>query len=170
MTLELKDNFITLAEQEVIDCCPSCLERKTPKSVYYHFKEYGVSIDKKYQYVSSIYNPQPNLCKTERLEKPYFLKDYYEVSSCRNLSERLEFGPVVVAVDSRRWRSYEGGIFEGCSTNVKRNHYAVVVGRGIGYWKVRNSWGPRWGEHGHIRLKAGNACGVCGRGSFLEIE
>ena len=50
-----------------------------------------------------------------------------------------------------------------------RNHYALVVGKGIGFWKLRNSWGPRWGEQGYIRLKSGNTCGVCGKASYVEL-
>lgn len=71
----------------------------------------------------------------------------------------------MVAVDSRGWHNYEGGVFE-CMQTVRRNHYVLLVGRGIGYWKIRNSWGPRWGEHGYMRIKFGNSCGICGRGSY----
>jgi hypothetical protein len=162
--------MITLSEQEVIDCCPTCLQHTSPKYVYYHLKNYGISPDKNYPYLSSIYNPGPFQCKTSNSKKHYHLQDYYETTSCRELAQRLESGPVVVAVDARSWRDYEGGIYEECSPTVKRNHFALVVGRGIGYWKIRNSWGPRWGEHGHIRIKSGNSCGVCGRASYPELE
>ena len=39
------------------------------------------------------------------------------------------------------------------------NHLVVLEGygtdpdTGTDYWLVRNSWGPRWGEGGYIRLK-----------------
>ena len=119
--------------------------------------------------MSSIYNTGPFKCKTKSTPKPYKLKDYGEIMSCAELAKQLEFGPVVVSVDSRNWRNYDGGIFDSCASGVKRNHFAVVVGRGIGYWKVRNSWGPRWGEHGYIRIKSGSSCGVCSKGTFIQI-
>jgi hypothetical protein len=145
VSIDVKEDWITFSEQEVVDCCVNCREHPSPKYVYYHLKNYGISLNNKYPYVSSIYNPGPFTCKTNNSNKPFHLEDYYELSGCKALAERLEFGPVVVAVDSRGWRNYEGGIFADCSATVKRNHYALVVGRGIGYWKVRNSWGPRWG-------------------------
>lgn len=37
----------------------------------------------------------------------------------------------------------------------------LLVGKGIGYWKLKNSWGPRWGERGYIRLRFGNTCAIC---------
>lgn len=74
---------------------------------------------------------------------------------------------MVAWVDARKWRTYTGGILKECG-NV-RNHFALVVGKGIGYWKLRNSWGPRWGERGHIRLKSGNTCGVCGKAVYPEL-
>ena len=43
------------------------------------------------------------------------------------------------------------------------NHAALLVGykKGKG-WKIKNSWGTGWGEHGYIRLTGGaSTCGVC---------
>ena len=71
---------------------------------------------------------------------------------------------MIVAVDAHKWRSYRTGIYSDCGK--KKNHYVVLVGKGLGYWKVRNSWGRKWGEKGYIRLKAGNTCGICERASY----
>lgn len=73
-------------------------------------------------------------------------------------------------MDARTWRNYAGGIHDKCSTVKKRNHYALVVGRGINYWIIRNSWGKRWGERGHIRIKSGDHCGVCTKGSYIIMQ
>lgn len=169
LSIDLEESFISLSEQEVIDCCPACMEHRQLRPLYEHLKQYGISTSDNYPFASSIYNPRPQPCRTLALPKPFRLRDYYNVTTCRELAERLAFGPVVVWVDARSWRDYEGGIWKECPSSAKRNHFALVVGRGIGYWKVRNSWGERWGEHGHIRVKSGNSCGIC-RGSFPEID
>jgi len=60
-----------------------------------------------------------------------------------------------------------GGVVDaGCKGSV--NHAVIAVGYGKDggeeYFKIRNSWGKSWGEHGYVRLgasssdKYGNAC------------
>ena len=41
------------------------------------------------------------------------------------------------------------------------------MGKGIGYWKIRNSFGRKWGENGHIRIKIGGTCAICSHGYKL---
>ena len=73
-------------------------------------------------------------------------------------------GPVAVAVAASAWGPYEGGVYSadmslgGPYTDM--NHLVVIVGYGTDdedsgkdYWLVRNSWSPRWGEGGYIRLE-----------------
>jgi len=77
-------------------------------------------------------------------------------------------GPIAISVDASKWGAYAGGIFDGCSKNATINHAVQLVGYGeeggVKYWIVRNSWGPKWGEQGFIRLKRFNTamefCGV----------
>ena len=51
------------------------------------------------------------------------------------------------------------------------NHAVLAVGYGVdqvtgqAYFKLRNSWGPSWGEQGYIRIARGgryNPTGQCG--------
>lgn len=63
---------------------------------------------------------------------------------------------------------YMQGVYNGpWGTSV--NHAVTTVGYGvtqdnINYWIARNSWGPRWGESGYIRMKRDIAAkeGLCG--------
>jgi len=77
-------------------------------------------------------------------------------------------GPISVSVDASTWSFYSKGVFTNCNSNKPDiNHAVLLVGYGVDaksgpYWTIRNSWGPRWGENGHIRIKrtvAGELCG-----------
>jgi len=71
-------------------------------------------------------------------------------------------GPVVASVDASGWSMYGNGIYNSCERNATVNHAVLLIGYGEGtardgtagqkYWLIRNSWGPSWGESGHIRL------------------
>lgn len=73
-----------------------------------------------------------------------------------------KLGPVTVSVACMPWHLYQSGVFyaplhTGSATDL--DHLVVLEGYGTDaesgedYWLVRNSWGPRWGEKGYIRLK-----------------
>lgn len=69
-------------------------------------------------------------------------------------------GPVSICVDASNWSLYRSGVFSNCGTT-NLNHAVVAIGyQADGVWIVRNSWGATWGEQGHIRLAAGNTCGL----------
>lgn len=65
-------------------------------------------------------------------------------------------GPVVVSADAAGWETYGGGVYDNCPRNAAVNHAVLAVGYGKSaggkYWIIRNSWGPEWGEDGHMRL------------------
>jgi cathepsin L len=68
---------------------------------------------------------------------------------------------------SNKFDHYASGIFDvpGCPAYRNLNHAPVIVGygtdNGTDYWKVKNSWGPDWGENGYIRVKRNdNMCGI----------
>merc|ERR1712232_1310594 len=77
-------------------------------------------------------------------------------------------GPVVVSVSAFRWFHYDRGIYDGCGRNAVIDHAVLMVGYGKSgahpYWKIRNSWGKEWGEHGYIRLlrHESDSDGYCG--------
>lgn len=95
------------------------------------------------------------------------------------LEEALSQGPVSVAVQANTaMQFYFGGILSGlCGAML--DHGVLAVGYGVDdgkkYWKVKNSWGGRWGEHGFIRMAKGTKkqgeCGILsGPPSFPVIS
>lgn len=90
------------------------------------------------------------------------------------LMQAVAEGPVSVAIQAneRFFQHYGSGILT-VNCGAQLNHAVLVVGFGHNgvegensYWKVKNSWGPRWGEKGYIRLCRScfqnGASGLCG--------
>ena len=83
------------------------------------------------------------------------------------IMDALQAGPLTVTVDAGGWHDYEEGVFSGGNhTHPFLDHLVQLVGygtdAGLGdYFLVRNSWTPRWGELGYIKL-ARSATPSCG--------
>lgn len=87
-------------------------------------------------------------------------------------------GPVSVAIDASRqsFQFYSEGIYYDakCENNVEKlNHAVLVVGYGVEadgkeYWLVKNSYGPKWGIGGYIKMAKNqkNHCGIASYASY----
>ncbi len=73
---------------------------------------------------------------------------------------------MTVAVNARNWQLYKTGIFNNCPETDDVNHDIYLIGVSLTYWRLKNSWGVRWGEYGYIRLNLGNTCGICSRTGY----
>uniref|UniRef100_A0A0G4F3B8 Peptidase C1A papain C-terminal domain-containing protein n=1 Tax=Chromera velia CCMP2878 TaxID=1169474 RepID=A0A0G4F3B8_9ALVE len=70
-------------------------------------------------------------------------------------------GPLAVSVAASSWRMYQTGVFDGCPSlddNIVINHAVTLVGYGTDsvlgpYWLLKNTWSPKWGEGGYIRIR-----------------
>jgi C1A family cysteine protease len=95
-----------------------------------------------------------------------------------------KYGPVTVDIYANSaLSSYGSGVFTACS-NKTTNHMVVIEGWqddpkfkdfGGGYWIVRNSWGPDWGEQGFFRIvyksKSGSKCSnVASTAVFASLD
>jgi len=94
------------------------------------------------------------------------------------LAEAVSQGPVSVAVEADTvFQFYFGGVMS-FPCGAKLDHGVLVVGygedNGKKYWKVKNSWGAKWGEKGYIRMAKGKGgkgqCGILtGPPSYPQI-
>jgi len=75
--------------------------------------------------------------------------------------------PVSVSIeaDGRDFQFYSSGIIGvGCGANL--DHAVLAVGYDKGFYIVKNSWGPSWGQQGYVYIsddaKMNNGQGACG--------
>ena len=77
----------------------------------------------------------------------------------------LEVGPVSVSIAAKWLNGYKGGLINCTAEGI--DHAVLLVGygkeNGFEYWKLRNSWGPHFGEEGYFRFVRGHTClrGAC---------
>jgi len=79
--------------------------------------------------------------------------------SAMGLKRALSKQPVAVAIEASGtdFQLYHSGVYDAaCGTELDHGVTAVGYGAseddGVGYWIVKNSWGPSWGEGGYIRM------------------
>ncbi|CAI2376147.1 unnamed protein product [Moneuplotes crassus] len=100
-------------------------------------------------------------------------KGYTKVKNNESsMHKALQQGPISIAVDATTWKTYRGGVMTASQCGKKPNHAVVLVGYEPqeNAWIIRNSWGSRFGENGHIRLKYGtNTCAITHDSAFPKI-
>ena len=75
---------------------------------------------------------------------------------------------VAVEADTAYFQTYTSGILTNataCGSTI--DHAITAVGYGNdptygGYYIVRNSWGPGWGDAGYVNIGMADAPGICG--------
>jgi hypothetical protein len=70
------------------------------------------------------------------------------------LESALNSQPVSVTVKAGlSWQLYRKGVLsKDCGALGRPNHAVIAVGYDADTFKIRNSWGKIWGEHGYVRL------------------
>lgn len=86
---------------------------------------------------------------------------YESVTDTQKIKDAMKaYGPIGCAVAaSSTWDGYNGGVHDGRSRQI--DHDVTLVGwddtkkSGKTVWKMRNSWGQEWGDHGHMWIVEG---------------
>jgi hypothetical protein len=99
------------------------------------------------------------------------------------LKEAVSAQPVSVAVeaDKQVFQFYKSGVIKssaGCGTKLDHGVLAVGYGteEGTMYWKIKNSWGPTWGDEGYLKIErtessmSKGTCGVAMDASYPALS
>lgn len=173
--------LIEFSEQQLVDCVKT------------NFRCYGGSMNNAFKYLLDNkieleleteypYEAHNGECRYKKNKGLYKIKEinYIKESEDDLLSALFEIGPISVVINANSFQFYKGGIisYEDCGFSYG-NHGVLLVGygeeEGKKFWKLKNSWGPDWGEEGYVRIERGNAsgkvaCGITQQASTAILE
>lgn len=168
-----KGELVSLSEQQLVDCSVAqgnngCNGGMMDYAFTYIIQNGGICSEDSYPYLAA--NGTCRACTPVAK-----IQRYVDVTPNNETALMIAVAkqPVSVAVeaDGFDWQFYSGGVVtDSCGVNL--DHGVLVVGYGMdasagGYWKVKNSWGPDWGESGYIRIGRGSNYGVNGECGIL---
>lgn len=166
----LKNNDLkSFSEQQLVDCskaygnqgCGGGLMNQS----FWYVKDNGITTEDKYPY-----HGVGSTCKYTPADKVWTISDCTEVTvdNQKALMGAIALNPVSVAIEANHisFQLYKSGVYSGnCGT--KLDHGVLAVGYGTlenkAHYKVKNSWGASWGQHGYIFIaRNGDGKGKCG--------
>eukprot|EP00920_Eleutheroschizon_duboscqi_P032989 GHVT01079566.1.p1 GENE.GHVT01079566.1~~GHVT01079566.1.p1 ORF type:complete len:335 (-),score=15.88 GHVT01079566.1:243-1247(-) len=156
-----KGKLVSLSEQNLVDCsskygnmgCKGGLAIWT----YGYIKDNGIMSEKAYPYVG-----KQKDCKFVQSQVVTRCTGYKQSPTGDEAALKTmvaSVGPIAVGIDAGQasFRLYKSGVYDEpeCS-KTKANHAVLIVGYGTedgqDYWLVKNSWGPKWGLDGYIKM------------------
>lgn len=161
----------SLSEQQLVDCDTindhGCSGGLMDNAFLFDEHHKGLCSLKDYPYIGrqhfffgcADYTKQ---CKPEPNTKVVAYEDIAKTDEA--LKAAIVKQPAAIAINAaiRDFQLYGGGVFTA-DCPAKIDHGVVAVGYGTDkasgeeYWLVRNSWGPKWGEEGYIRMSIKSA-------------
>lgn len=116
----------------------------------------------------------PTSCDSDTTYKVPFAEDIHQFQSAYTVSseeaqikaEIFAHGPVTAGFNVYEdWLHYRSGVYKTNGGEQVGAHAVAIVGwgteNGEAYWRVRNSFGPKWGDNGYFNIKRGiNECAI----------
>lgn len=163
INIEKKDpNFdVDLSEQYLVSKCCSAGDcgGGYPTGALAFIKSTGVPDESCYPYKAK--NDECNPCDKYH---PYKIKNFSRINPTTSDYKWAlqEYGPMCVVIKvPEDWFYYKSGVYVPTWTSNKfgwANHCVVLCGWDDNKkaWRIKNSWGEYWGDHGYAWVKFGN--------------
>lgn len=168
-----KNSLLSFSEQQFIDCTTDygnmgCSGGQMD-SCYEYLKSNALENDGDYIYRGT----DNNTCTQDPKKGIVYTTGFTDIpKDTDQLKKAVNKQPTSVSIDGSILKSYTSGVIKAadCTSNI--SHGALIVGYNTtgGYWKLKNSSGPNWGEDGYFRLELGaNTCGILEAASYPEL-
>jgi len=169
---------VSLSEQQLVSCDTvdlGCNGGWMDDAFTFATQNGGLCTETDYPYTSGTgANPA---CKTTCAEVANSAPTgFYDVAAgdVNALMSAVAQQPVSVAIQANQvaFQTYSSGVLTGkCGQRLDHGVLAVGYGTwtdGTPYWKVKNSWGPDWGQDGYILIERSDAdlCGILDAASY----
>jgi len=167
--------LVSLAEQQILDCdhsiFPPTLGCKggSMGPVFNYAEKNELCTMKSYPYHAAAGKCSQSACVAGVPKgkvtgwKGLALIGKFIPASYKNMMSAVAQQPVSVSIaaDHDVFHHYSSGVVDGDCGQMP-DHGVLVVGYGTDpdhgdYWKIKNSWGPSWGEKGFVRIKRGGS-------------
>jgi len=175
--------LVELSEQELVDCdqvdqgCNGGLMDNAFDEI---IRLGGLETEKEYPYDAHVES-----CEFERDLAQVYINSSMDIGEDEDeIAEALiEHGPLAIALNAFGMQFYHSGVSHPLSflcSPEGLDHGVLMVGFGVEkktswrhrhprpYWKIKNSWGPSWGENGYYRIYRGK--GVCGVNKYVTTS
>lgn len=133
----------------------------------------GIETEYDYPYDGNTFNGHSGSCNDWGNKAVYVSQVYRIQGGEGSMAYHVQTtGTLSICLNAQSWGSYTGGIMYNCAPS--GGHCVQAVGVLTDgpepFWKVRNSWGPDWGEGGFIRLAYGrNTCQLTTDSTFADV-
>lgn len=170
---DVDNSLVELSEQNLVDCVKKdygCNGGIMADAFEFIHEEGGIDDELSYPYEGRTKKCRFRKNKVAMSDAGYIILPEGNEDSLKKTVAK--FGPVAVAIDaSSIWfQFYRHGVYydKHCRSKPDElDHAVLVVGYGTDpkkgdYWIVKNSWGPKYGEQGYIRMSRNrnNNCGI----------